>query len=222
MNGVHDMGGMHGFGPVEAEADEPVFHAAWEGRARALLDALGSWVSVNTDEWRHARECLPAVDYLTRSYYAQWFATDLKFVLASGLVTKEELASGRPAPGGAPHRPKVRPEEAVEGVGVENFPRRDLDVAPRFRAGDAVAARTLNPAGHTRLPRYARGKRGVVQRDPGVFVFPHTNAHGKGECPQHVYSVRFAARELWGPAAAANDAVYLDLWDDHLEPSASA
>ena len=69
MNGIHDMGGMHGFGPVEAEADESVFHAAWEGRARAFLDALGSWVSVNTDAWRHARECLPAVDYLTRSYY---------------------------------------------------------------------------------------------------------------------------------------------------------
>jgi nitrile hydratase len=219
MNGVHDMGGMHGFGPIEAEADEPVFHAAWEGRAAALLDALGSWIAVNTDAWRHARECLPPAQYLTRSYYAQWFATDLKFILESGLVTREELASGRATPGGPPHEPRVSAEEAVAQVGLENFPRREAEGAPKFRPGDPVVARTVNPAGHTRLPRYARGKRGVVQRDHGAFVFPDTNAHGLGEHPQHVYSVRFAARELWGDAASPNDSVHLDLWDDHLDPA---
>jgi len=92
------------------------------------------------------------------------------------------------------------------------------EVAPKFRPGDAVITRNIHPAGHTRLPRYARGKRGVVSLDHGVFVFPDTNAMGRGRNPQHCYSVRFSARELWGAEASPRDAVYIDLWDDHLEP----
>ncbi len=96
--------------------------------------------------------------------------------------------------------------------------RVDADVAPRFTPGEHVLARNLNPAGHTRLPRYIRGKRGVVDSDHGVFVFPDTSAHGKGEKPQHVYSVRFSAHELWGPDASERDSLYIDLWDDYIDP----
>jgi len=97
--------------------------------------------------------------------------------------------------------------------------RVDADVLPRFKVGDTVVARTINPLEHTRLPRYARGRRGVIAHDHGVFVFPDTHASGRGPKPQHCYSVRFAARELWGPTAAAHDAVYIDLWDDYLDPA---
>jgi nitrile hydratase len=92
-------------------------------------------------------------------------------------------------------------------------------VPPKFKAGDAVVARNVNPAGHTRIPRYVRGRRGSIDRDHGVFIFPDTHAAGLGRKPQHVYSVRFAARELWGPDGHARDAVYVDLWDDYLDPA---
>jgi nitrile hydratase len=97
--------------------------------------------------------------------------------------------------------------------------RRDLAVAPRFQLGQRVHARNINPVGHTRLPRYARGKTGTIHRDHGVFVFPDTNAQLLGEKPQHVYSVRFAARELWGEQSPVQDSVYVDMWDDYLEPA---
>ena len=97
--------------------------------------------------------------------------------------------------------------------------RVDAEVTPRFKPGDSVLTRNINPAGHTRLPRYARAKRGVVARDHGVFIFPDSHAHGLGEKPQHVYSVRFEFRELWGADASALDCLYLDLWDDYLDPA---
>jgi len=90
-------------------------------------------------------------------------------------------------------------------------------VKPKFRVGQRVRTLNINPPGHTRLPRYARDKRGVIERDHGVYNFPDASAHGLGEKRQHVYSVRFAARELWGDAASPRDSVYLDLWDDYLE-----
>jgi nitrile hydratase len=97
--------------------------------------------------------------------------------------------------------------------------RRLVEVAPRFTVGDRVVARTMNPIGHTRLPRYVRGKQGVIHEDYGVFGFPDTNAHGRGDNPQHVYNVRFSARELWGPTASEHDGLYIDLWEDYLDPA---
>lgn len=223
MNGIHDMGGMHGHGAIEAEPDGPVFRAPWEGRVMALGDAMGPWGSWTIDRFRYLRETIAPADYLTKPYYEQWLITYLKLFLEAGLVSERELASGRPdgaTDAGAPARePKIRVADVGRVAGREDTARRDGGKPPRFRPGDAVVARNLNPTGHTRLPRYARGKRGVVDRDHGVFVFADTNAHGEGETPQHVYSVRFAARELWGDAAAARDSVYLDLWDDHLDPA---
>jgi nitrile hydratase beta subunit len=217
MNGVHDMGGMHGFGPVPVEKDEPVFHAPWEGRVYALNRALRAWRKWNLDASRHDIELLPPAEYLRLSYYARWFAALEKRVVTYGLVTAEELKSRKPAAGSA----KATPALTVEMARVHD--RRipsanDPSVAPQYRAGDRVRAKNFQPTGHTRLPRYARGKAGEIARDHGVYAFPDTNARYEGEKRQHVYAVRFAARELWGPDAPARDFVYLDLWDDYLEP----
>ncbi len=219
MNGIHDMGGMHGLGPIEIEPDAPVFHAPWEGRVMALGDAMGPWGSWSVDRFRYLRETIAPVDYLTKPYYEQWLMTFLRLFREDGLVSGAELASGRPDEGAPKHEPKIRPADIGRVAGREDTARRKDGKAARFRPGDAVVARTISPSGHTRLPRYARGKRGVVDRDHGLFVFADTNAHKQGENPQHVYSVRFEARELWGETAGRRDGVYLDLWDDHLDPA---
>ncbi len=220
MNGVHDMGGMHGMGPIQHEKNEPVFHAPWEGRVYALNRALGAWGKWNLDEWRHDIELLAPADYLRMSYYQKWFAAMANRVVKYGLITKEELASGKAAPGSAKATPAFTTEMAsVIGRGVASS--KDPSIAPLFQVGQRVRARNINPVGHTRLPRYARGKAGQIVLDHGVYVFPDTNAHYRGEKRQHVYSVRFAARELWGEDASPRDSVHIDMWDDYLEHAGS-
>ena len=224
MNGVHDMGGMHGMGPIEYERDEPVFHAPWEARALALTLAMGAWRKWNIDASRHARERIPAADYRRMTYYEKWIAGLVTLMQEAGLVTPAEVESGRPAPGSAKAIPPLRAEQVPAALAKGGPATRDVPVAPRFKAGDRVRARNIHQTGHTRLPRYARGRLGTIARDHGVHVFPDSNAHFRGEKPQHLYSVRFAARELWGEAASPResrdcDAVYVDLWEDHLEPA---
>ena len=210
MNSVHDMGGMHGLGPIEVVANEPVFHDEWEGRVFAMTRAMGAWRKWNIDASRHQRELIPGAEYLRMSYYEKWFTGLVELIARSGLATSAE---------GAPKlTPALNPADVPRLVARGASTKRDLPVPPRFTVGQTVRARNINPTGHTRLPRYARGKLGVVDRDHGVFVFPDTNAHFLGEQPQHVYSIRFTARELWGEQAAPRDAVYVDLWDDYLEP----
>jgi nitrile hydratase beta subunit len=219
MNGVHDMGGMQDMGPVRPEKNEPVFHEPWEGRVFALNQVLGAWRKWNIDASRHQREIIPPADYLRMSYYEKWLTALMELLVNRGLVTRAELESGRPEAGSPRAIPPVT-AETVPALLAQGKPvRRDVPVAARFKAGQRIRARNINPVGHTRLPRYARGKVGTVERDHGVFVFPDTNAHFLGEKPQHLYSVRFAARELWGEEAAPHDAVYVNLWDDHLEPA---
>ena len=219
MNGVHDMGGMHGMGPIQAEKNEPVFHERWEGRVLALRRAMAAWRKWNIDVTRHEVERVPPAEYLRLSYYERQFVAFLEMLAKSGLVTRAELESGKPAEGAAQAVPALTPEKAAVLITKGVPASRDVPVTPRFRAGDRVRARNMHPVGHTRLPRYARGKLGMIDRDHGVFVFPDTNAHFLGEKPQHVYSVRFAARELWGQQAAPRDSVYVDMWDDYLEPA---
>lgn len=219
MNGVHDMGGMHGMGLIRYEKNEPVFHARWEGRAFALNLAMRSWRKWNIDAGRHAIELLPAAEYLRMSYYEKWTARLVELMVMGGLVTRAEVESGRPAPGSPKATPPLTAEQATSMPRAGVLASRNAPVAPRFKVGQRVRARNVHPAGHTRLPRYTRGKLGRIERDHGVYVFPDTNAHFRGEQPQHVYSVRFAARELWGEQARPRDAVYVDLWDDYLEPA---
>jgi nitrile hydratase len=217
MNGIHDLGGMHGMGPVEIEKDEPVFHTEWEARVLALNLATGFLRRWNIDMGRYAREQMPPAEYLATTYYEHWLYGLGKLLVEQGLVTATELETGRATAGAGETR-------ILTAAEVPAFLRNrraarivDVDVAPKFTAGDHVIARTINPTSHTRLPRYARGKRGVIDRDHGVFIFADTNAMTRDRKPQHVYSVRFTAQELWGPAASARDSVYVDLWDDHLE-----
>jgi nitrile hydratase len=225
VNGVHDMGGMHGFGPVGREEHEPAFHTEWERRAFALTLAMGAWKRWTLDMSRFARERMPPVEYLRASYYERWLWGLEALLLERGFLTPGELArvrAGIAADRGAraPLQEGALTVDAVPRL-LRNrrAARRDDLVPPRFKAGDRVEARNLNPVGHTRLPRYVRGRCGVVARDHGVFVFPDTNALDQGETPQHVYSVRFEARELWGPDGCLRDAVYVDLWDDYLDPA---
>jgi nitrile hydratase len=219
MNGVHDMGGMQDMGPIQAEKNEPVFHAEWEGHVLALRRAMAAWGKWNIDAVRHAVELVPPAEYLRLSYYERQFVAFLEMLAKSGLVTRAELESGKPAEGSPKVTPALTPEKAAVLVAKGVPASRDVPMTPRFQAGDRVRARNMHPVGHTRLPRYARAKLGVIDRDHGVFVFPDTNAHFLGEKPQHVYSVRFAARELWGQQASPRDSVYIDMWDDYLEPA---
>jgi nitrile hydratase beta subunit len=217
MNGVHDMGGMQDMGLVQYEKDEPVFHAPWEGRVYAMNRALAAWRKWNLDASRRTGELIPPADYFRMSYYEKWLAGLHSLLVERNLLARAEIDSGKPAPGSGKATPPVTPADAMAIATIRPSARRDVAVSPRFKVGERVSARNINPTGHTRLPRYARGKTGIVERDHGVFVFPDTNAHFLGEKPQHVYSVRFSARELWGDQAAPQDAVNLDLFDDYLE-----
>ncbi len=219
MNGVHDMGGMQGMGPVQYEQNEPVFHATWEGRVFALDLAAGACGKWSLDAWRHQIELIPAGDYLRMSYYEKWLTAITELLVRTGLVTRAEVESGRPAAGSIKAAPALTADMVPLMRRTGELASRESGLPPRFQAGQRVHTRNIHPPGHTRLPRYARDKHGTVERDHGVYVFPDTNAHSPDEKPQHVYSVRFTARELWGEQAAPRDAVYIDLWDDYLEPA---
>jgi nitrile hydratase len=223
MNGAHDLGGMHGFGPVVAEPNEPVFHAEWERRAFGLTLAMGAWRRWNLDMSRSAREQMPPAEYLATSYYEHWLFGLERLLVEHGFVSPEELARvqrGESTPAGGPVEVQdgaLRRDSVPRMLRNRRAARLDDPVPPKFQVGQVVLTRNIHPPGHTRVPRYVRGRRGAVAIDHGVFIFPDTHAAGVGTTPQHVYSVQFAARELWGPEASARDTVYVDLWDDYLE-----
>jgi len=218
MNGAHDLGGMHGLGPVEIEQDEPVFHSQWEARMCALNLACVFHRKWNIDMWRYAREQMSPAEYLATTYYEHWLFGLEKLLVEHGLVTAKELQTGR-AEAKTSEARVLRVPDVAHFLRNRRHARLDVDVPPKFKPGDRVLTRNINPTGHTRLPRYARGRRGAIDRDHGVFIFADTNAMSRDQKPQHCYSVRFTARELWGPDAPARDSVYLDLWDDHLDPA---
>ncbi len=219
MNGIHDLGGMHGFGPVEREEDEPVYHARWESRMFAIFPATAVLNFYTLDELRHAIESMGATNYLRTSYYEHWLHAVEAVALKKGIVTEEELQTGHAHAGSTKAQPGLSADGVPKFVANGASARVDADVKPKFKEGDMVVVKNINPPGHTRLPRYVRDKLGCIDRDHGVFVFPDTNAHGKGEKPQHCYSVYFSAQELWGSKASRNDSVYVDLWDDYLVPA---
>jgi len=217
MNGPHDMGGLQDMGPLEYEKDEPVFHAQWEARIYALTRAMRAWRKWTLDADRHALEVIPPVDYLRMSYYERWADRLAEQVVKYGLVSKEEIEGGTAAPGSTKANPAFTLATSDRWLSRGIPSSQDPRVRPRFKVRQHVRARNINPTGHTRLPRYVRGKAGVIVRDHGVYLFPDSNAHAQGEKRQHVYSVRFAATELWGDHASGRDSVHLDLWDDYLE-----
>jgi nitrile hydratase beta subunit len=219
VNGVHDMGGMHGMGSLDYERDEPVFHARWEGRVYAMVRAMRAWHLWTLDADRHAIETLPPHEYLAKSYYERWLAALEKQLAAHGLASPAEIEAGTPSPGSRRFSPPLTAAMTDRFVNRGLPSAQEPAVRARFQVGDRVRARLMNPTGHTRLPRYARGKSGAIVRDHGVYAFPDTAAHGRGDARQHLYSVRFAACELWGSEAAERDSVHIDMWDDYLEPA---
>ena len=219
MNGTHDMGGMHGFGPIAPKADEPVFHEIWEARMFGLRRAMTSPPGFTIDRSRYLRETMPPVAYLTWSYYEHWYFATAQSLLEAGMVTMEELRTGRAAAGRPKRNDAMRPADVDHVSKAGGKFARTIDTPPCFSAGQVVTTRNMNPTGHTRLPRYARGKRGLVHRGHGAHVFADSSARGDGECPQHLYTVMFTAREIWGDAAAPADKIYLDLWESYLDPA---
>ena len=217
MNGPHDLGGQMGFGPVAPEVNEPYFHAEWEKRALGITLSCGAFGAWNIDESRHARENIPPADYLAASYYEVWIRGIDTLLARHGFASPEELFSGRDLqPGTCPKR--VLTAEMVSGVLSRGGPcDRPLHSEPRFAPGDEIRTRNFHPETHTRLPRYARGKRGVVEAVQGSFVFPDDNAHGKGENPQWVYTVVFSADEIWGEGADPTLSISIDAWESYLE-----
>lgn len=217
MNGVHDMGGMQDMGPVSRENNEPVFHAVWEGRVYALNRAAAAGGEWNLDAARYEIELIPPAGYLRMSYYERWYTRMVQLLIKRGMVAPDEVESGKPAAGSIKLTPVMNLSNVSSAFTPANPERPKAGVPPRFFVGQRVRARNIHPVHHIRLPRYARGKQGIIQRDHGIFIFPDTNAESRGEHPQHVYSVCFAVRELWGEQAAPRDSVYLDLWDSYLE-----
>jgi nitrile hydratase beta subunit len=218
MNGVHDMGGMHGFGKVEPEPNEPPFHAGWEGRVLALQRALRATGAWNIDMSRDAQERLPAEVYLSVSYYHRWALGMERNALERGLVDADELAAGHALRPGKPLKGVMTKAEIAGAFTRGSFGRPTTREA-RFKAGDRVRAKNINPPGHTRLPRYARGHVGVVEAVRGSHVFPDSAATGTGENPQWLYTVVFAGRELWGEHADPTLRVSVEAFEPYLEPA---
>jgi nitrile hydratase beta subunit len=219
MNGAQDMGGLMGFGRIDAEPDEPWFHAEWERRAFGVTLAMGATGTWNIDMSRHARESLHPADYLGSSYYEIWTKGLERLVLRHGLVGEDELKAGQALAPPAPVGRVLTAEDVPAALAKGSSTERSAAHPARFAVGDRVMTRTMHPSGHTRLPRYARGKRGFVERVHGVHVFPDSNAHGQGESPQWLYTVRFSGPELWGEEADPTLVVSIDAWESYLEPA---
>jgi nitrile hydratase len=218
LNGAHDVGGMHGFGPVHPE-DDAAFHAVWERRVRAMMMGLLRRGAFNIDEMRRAIESIPPAEYLASSYFERWLVALRALVVEKGLLTPAEIDG---AVAGSTRTAGRRDDPALAArfsAPLRGGPASPAVPSSRFRPGDVVVARNQHAIHHTRLPRYIRGKRGRIDRVHGVYTFPDTNAHGGGEHPQPVYSVRFSARDLWGDVAAPADCVYIDLWESYLDPA---
>jgi nitrile hydratase len=218
VNGGQDLGGVHGFGPVKPEPNEPVFHDEWEKRVFALTLAMGMPGGWNIDMSRFARENRPPVEYLAMSYYQIWLAGLEVLLTERGLVTEKEIGAGHAL---APPKPVTRilsPGDVAQVLYRGGPTERQTNTSAAFKAGDKVRAKNINPLTHTRLPRYVRGHIGVIERVVGCHVFPDSNARGAGEDPQWLYTVRFDGRELWGADGDASVKVSVDAWEPYLEP----
>jgi nitrile hydratase beta subunit len=221
MNGIHDVGGMDGLGVIVRVENEPLFYEDWERTAFALLIGTAGQGMLNLDEFRHGVERMNPVDYLTSGYYGHWIATIATNLVEKGILDAGELEARTQIFLKEPDTkiPRLENPESVNLIeqvmlgGASSV--REVSSTPRFQVGARVKTKNINPSGHTRLPRYARAKYGVVNAVYDAHVFPDASAHGKGDSPEYLYSVRFVANELWG--VNHSEAVYLDLWESYLE-----
>ncbi len=216
MDGVHDMGGMHGFGKVEPEQNEPVFHAQWEGRCLALNRAMGATGAWTIDEGRAGIEELPPDVYLSRSYYGKWALRLENMVVKLGLAGADEIAAGHALRPGKPPQRKLSAADVAKTLTRGSF-GRPVKSPARFKVGDRVRTKNIHPVTHTRLPRYARGRVGVIEALRGCHVFPDSTAIGAGENPQWLYTVLFDGRELWGENADPTLKVSIEAFEPYLD-----
>ena len=218
MNGIHDMGGMDGFGKVEVEPNEPPFHERWEGRVLAMVRSMGYAGAWHIDHSRFAQETLPPQVYLAVSYYQRWQLAMEKNLIARGYVTADELAAGH-----ALHETKPLPDKLTLDVVKAGLTRssfyRQQQAPARFKPGDRVRTRNINPATHTRLPRYARDKVGIVERIHGCHAYPDTVACDLGDDPQWLYTVVFDGPVIWGPDSDPTLKVSIEAFEPYLDPA---
>lgn len=221
MNGIHDLGGMQGFGPIEREEHEPVFHAPWEGRVCAMMRAGLRLGLYNLDEFRWALERMDPARYLAAQYFEKWLSAIERLYTEKGVITRDDLDARVEHPRPLSSRTGTPPDMGRVLNPAPSTARHTAAAPPRFHAGDHVVAKNIHPRTHTRLPRYVRGKRGVVDRVHGAYVLPDRSALGGPSDLEPVYSVRFDAQELWGAGAAPRDRVYIDLWESYLDKEGS-
>lgn len=217
MDGPQDLGGRAGFGPINPEADEPLFHAEWEKRAlgiTVLCGALGHW---SLDESRHARETLAPNDYYTSTYYEIWIKGLETLLTHHGEVTGEELRQGKALQQGLQSEKCLKADKVADVLAAGGPSERSIETKAAYQIGDRVRTIKAHPCGHTRLPAYARDKAGVVEAVRGAHVFPDSNAHGGGEQPQWLYTILFEGAELWGKDSEAGLTVAIDAWESYLE-----
>ena len=217
MDGIHDMGGMDGFGKVEPEPNEPVFHAPWEGRVMAMNRAMGATGAWNIDMSRFSREVLPPDVYLSSSYYRKWFLGLEQMLLERALIGADEVASGHAKHPAKPLKRGNFTVADVERVMTRGSFSRPPQAPARYKPGDRVRAKNIHPARHTRLPRYVRGHVGTVERVQGCHVFPDAAVTGRGDNPQWLYTVCFDGRELWGPDADPAVKISIDAFEPYLD-----
>lgn len=226
MNGVFDLGGTDGLGPVNPPAEEPVFSNPWEKAAFAMFPACFRAGFFGLDEFRHAIELLDPVEYLKSPYYEHWLHAVEHHGVVKGHIDADELERRtryyleNPEAPLPEHEPKPELIEFVNAVVPAGAPaQRPTDEPVRFQVGDTVRIASASPFGHTRMARYIRGKTATVVAYRGSFIFPDSAANGGGEDPQHVYTVQFDAAELWGEQyAEPNTSTTFDAWDPYLEP----
>lgn len=224
MDGVHDLGGMEGFGDVVREENEPVFHEQWESRVLGMALAFLPGAGVTIDEFRHAIERMDPAHYLGSGYYEHWLDALTRLGVEKGMLAPEELearvremaASRRKRPARA--RNPTFAEALAAGIRAGAPAARPAPAPPAFATGGAVRVRRMHPHGHTRCPRYVRGARGKIVLHHGAHVFPDASAHGDPKRAEHLYTVAFDAAELWGPEAEPGS-VRIDLWEPYLEPA---
>jgi nitrile hydratase len=216
MDGVHDLGGREGFGPVHWQSadDSKFFHEEWQARTWAMaMCMLGAWrrgdSGVTLDWFRHVRERIDPIDYLTRNYFDQWAQTIMAVLIDDGTVELEELTGTRPS-----GNPKFLAQPAPAQAGGKG----GSESAPGFKAGDRVRTRALIGAAHTRLPGYARGRIGVIEEHHGAEIFADASARGEIR-NEHLYTIAFDASELWPEAKDRRDRIYIDAWESYLEPA---
>jgi nitrile hydratase subunit beta len=215
MNSAHDLGGMQGFGPIpETAPDGSLFHAEWEKKVLTLTLAMGNTGSWNIDQMRAARENMPPGKYLTSSYFEIWLSGLEKAMLARGMVTAEELQKGKVLQAAKPLAKKLLAADVGAVLSRGSPANRPEQGIAKFKVGEGVRTCTMNPTSHTRLPRYVRGRLGVVEAIRGFHLLPDTHAKGLDDA-QWLYTIRFDASELWGADTTAS-AVYVDCWESYL------